>query len=106
MVDQATERVHGLFYSDYDVFLIFILSYVSQSALVFTLYGIGGMLKRFIDNTPRTMITSKKELTIISTENQVFAVLVDHFDTNNRWEEDERKQIPFRVMKISTQNWM
>ena len=79
LVAQAIERVHGWVYSYYYVFIIFILSYVSHIALVSTQYGIGGMWNQFIDNILRTMITSKKELIFLSTENQVFAVLVAHF---------------------------
>ena len=59
-VSLATERVHVWVYSDYDVFIIFISSYVSHSALVFNQHGIWGMWKRFIDNIMITMITSKK----------------------------------------------
>ena len=76
----------GGFYSDYDVFLLFIFYYVSQSAFVFTQYVIGGAWKRFFDNILITMITSIIELIVLYTSNQVFAVLVVHFDADD-WQE-------------------
>ena len=47
------------------------------------------------------MITSKKESIVISTENQLFDVLVDRFDSDNWREEAERNQRPFRVITFS-----
>ena len=46
------------------------------------------------------MITSKKELTVLSTKNQVFAVLVAHFDSYEWRSNTERNQITVRVMNI------
>ena len=46
------------------------------------------------------MITSKKKSIVISTENQLFDVLVDIFDSDNWRAEAERNQITVRVMNF------
>ena len=82
------------------MYFSFCLVYFSHSPLVFTQYGIGGMWERLIDSISRTMITSKKESIVISTENLLFAVLVAHLDIYDWRSEAERNQSPVRVIKI------
>ena len=57
------------------------------------------MWKRYIANISRTMITPKKELIVLSTANEVFAVLVAQFDTDKWQAENYINQIRVRVMK-------
>ena len=86
-------------YRYYDVFFLLIFSYVSQSTLVFTQDGIRRTWKRFVDNILRTMITKKKGLIVLSTANQVFAVLVAYFHIDDWRTDAERNQSTVGVMK-------